>query len=63
MHYYAFGKEDDRLIAPPASSRFDTVAKHPVAVALNNEKIVKLVIKYVLGWDCEKIYHTKKEDT
>lgn len=54
VHYYAFGKADDNLIVPPASFRFDTVAKHPVAAALNKEKVVKLLIKDVLGWDSER---------
>lgn len=54
VHYFAFGKEDDILIAPPGSFRFDTVAKHPVAAALNKEKVVKLIIRHVLGWDTER---------
>lgn len=52
--WYALGEDaagDYRSTAPSGSFRFDLVSKKPVAAALYFKRLLKLVIKYIIGWD------------
>lgn len=40
-----------RDLVPLGNLRFDILAKHPVAAALYFERVVRLVIRNVIGWD------------
>jgi len=52
VHYYAVGTDTE--VAPPSTFRFNTLANHPAAAALNFAKVLKLVLKFVIGWNIKK---------
>ena len=52
--WYALGPDQSAIYKdqiPDGTIRFETLANHPVAGALNFERCLKLAIEYLIGWD------------